>query len=264
MSDRVTRRIVLAGASSLSLTGCLGAVGTASAPNGGPPDWTRAVSFAAEVVRSFTDEHPASLRLALANGGEEPLVVRWNVSGGQGGPFNPVWGVQRDGDAEVGVFRRDGQALCVPGDGSPIPERRVDGCWAPPCEEVDLPMSLHGRFELAPDDPTADEYVVLDGFDGTCLEAGTYEFDESRANVSASVARGTVEDASVETESGWYPLERHLALSIDETGDVTASAEAVVAPPVTPEDDGSTPRPTPKPVDSVIQGTERVRSPGKD
>ena len=167
MHDRVSRRAVLASAGALSLSGCLGSVDTAD-PTASPDD-APAVSFTAEVVRPFADEHPAALRLALANGGGEPLVVRWNVSDGQGGPFNPVWGVRRDGDTEVGVFRRDGQALCVPGDGSPIPESPIEGCWAPPCEEIDLPMSLHGRFELTPDGPTADEYVVLDGLGGECL-----------------------------------------------------------------------------------------------
>jgi hypothetical protein len=56
----------------------------------------------------------------------------------------------------------------------------------------------------------------------------------------------------VETDSGWYPLERDLELSIDDSGNVTASAEAVVSPPKTPRDDeDETPQPTPKPVDSV-------------
>ena len=248
MPDRVTRRAVLASAGTLPFGGCLGDTGSA----GGPP----AVSFGAEVRRSFADEHPAELRLGLANGEDEPLVVRWNVSGGQGGPFNPVWGVRRGGDAEVGVFRRDGSAaLCVPGSGSPVPEHPVDGCWTPPCEEVDLPASLHGRFELVPDEPIADEYVLLDGPGGTCLEPGTYEFGGTRTNVDARVARGTVEDASVETRSGWYPLERRLTVSIDEEGTVTASAEAVVASPGTPADDrGSTPRRTPEPVDGANPG----------
>jgi hypothetical protein len=250
MHDRVSRRAVLASAGALSLSGCLGSVDTAD-PTASPDD-APAVSFTAEVVRPFADEHPAALRLALANGGGEPLVVRWNVSDGQGGPFNAVWGVRRDGDTEVGVFRRDGQALCVPGDGSPIPESPIEGCWAPPCEEIDLPMSLHGRFELTPDGPTDDEYVVLDGLGGECLQPGTYVFDEDRAGVGARVARGTVEDASVETDSGWYPLERDLELSIDDSGNVTASAEAVVSPPKTPRDDeDETPQPTPKPVDRV-------------
>jgi hypothetical protein len=118
---------------------------------------------------------------------------------------------------------------------------------APPAGEL-------GTIVDVADEPIADEYVVLDGLDGACLDDGTYEFDESRANVSARVARGTVEDASVETDSGWYPLERHLTLSIDEDGTVTASAEAVVAPPGTPDDGGSTPQPTPEPVDSVTRG----------
>ena len=252
MHDGLTRRGVLAGTGglSLSLAGCLGDFGP-SGSRDGTPDGAPAVSFTAEVVRPFADEHPAALRLALANGGEEPLVVRWNVSDGQGGPFNAVRGTRRDGDAEVGLFRRDGQALCVPGDGSPIPDAPVEGCWEPPCEEVDLP-SLHGRSELVPDTPTADEYVVLDGLGGPCLRPGTYEVDESRAGVSARVARGTVDGASVRTGSGWYPLERHLTLSIDEDGSVTASAEAVVNPPGTPEGNGdSTPDPTPKPVGSA-------------
>ena len=251
MPDRVTRRAVLASAGAVSLAGCHGDVVPGGSTGGSRSDGAPSVSFAAAVRRSFADDHPASLRLALANGGEEPLVVRWNASGGQGGPFNPVWGVRRDGDAEVGVLRRDGQALCVPGDGSPIPDTPVEGCWTPPCKAVDLPVSLHGRFELAPDGPTADEYAVLDGPDGACLPPGTYGFDESRANVGASVARGTVEDGSVRTGSAWYPLERRLTLSIDEDGNVTASAEAVVSPPGTPESDGSTPQPTPEPAGGV-------------
>ncbi|PSQ12665.1 hypothetical protein BRC93_01555 [Halobacteriales archaeon QS_5_70_15] len=252
MSGRVSRRAVLASAGGLSPSGCLGPgipSGSTASPDGGP-----AVSFAAEVGRSITDDHPAALRLALANGGEGPLVVCWNVSDGQGGPFNAVRGVQRDGDAEVGLFRRGGSAaLCVPGDGGPIPDTPVEGCWSPPCEGTDLP-SLHGRFELPPEDPERDEYVVLDGLDGPCLRPGTYAFDEGRAGVGASVARGMVEDASVETESGWYPLERHLTLSIAEDGGVTASAEAVVRPPGTTGDGDSTPRPTPKPVGGTNPG----------
>ena len=252
MSDRMTRRAVLASAGTLSLGGCLEEVGTASAPAGGLPDWTQAVSFTAAVVRSFADEHPASLRLVLANEGEEPLVVRSNWSDGQGGPFNAVWGMRREGDDEVGLFRRDGYAaLCVPGDGNPIPDTPVDGCWKPPCEEIDLPSS-HGQFELPPEEPNTDEYAVLDGLDGSCLRPGTYVFDENRAGVSARVARGSVDGASVTTGSGWYPLDRHLTLSIDERGGVTASAEAVVDPPETPEDGGgSTPKPTPNPAGDV-------------
>jgi hypothetical protein len=251
MPDRATRRAVLASAGAVSLAGCLGDVVPPGSTSGSRADGAPSVSFAAAVRRSVADDQPASLRLALANGGEEPLVVRWNVSGGQGGPFNPVWGTRRDGDAEIGVFRRDGQTLCVPGDGSPIPDTPVDGCWTPPCEAVDLPVSLHGRFELPPDEPNAAEYVVLDGFDAGCLPRGTYEFDESRANVSARVARGTVVNDSVRTESAWHPLERRLALSIDGDGNVTTSAEAVVSPPGTPGSDDSTPQPTPKPVGDV-------------
>lgn len=272
MPARLTRRGVLASTGVLPLAGCLGDGGRSNAPEGttDPPtgttlDQAPAVSFTVEVLRSFTDEHPAALRLALVNEGEEPLVVRWNVSDGQGGPFNAVWGIQRDGDAEVGVFRRDGSAvLCVPGDGSPVPETTADECWAPPCEAVDLP-SLHGRFELSPDEPNADEYVVLDGLDGGCLQTGTYVFGGTRAGVGASVARGRVEEASVETGSEWYSLERRLTLSVAETGAVTTSGEAVLAPPGTPEDAGdSTPRPTPKPVDDADRAAAGGTSPEKD
>ncbi|MEF8841878.1 MAG: hypothetical protein V5A62_09675 [Haloarculaceae archaeon] len=89
MPDRLTRRGVLAGTGVLSLVGCLGDAGRSNAPEGitDPPagtalDGAPVVSFAAEVLRSFTDEHPAGLRLVLVNEGEEPLVVRWNVSDG--------------------------------------------------------------------------------------------------------------------------------------------------------------------------------------
>ncbi|MEF8841877.1 MAG: hypothetical protein V5A62_09670 [Haloarculaceae archaeon] len=143
----------------------------------------------------------------------------------------------------------------MPGDGSPIPETPADGCWAPPCEAVDLPSS-HGRFELSPDESNADEYVVLDGIDGECLQPGTYVFDEDRAGVGASVARGTITDASVRTESKWHSLCRCLTLSIDEGGNITATAEAAVAPPDAPEGGGSTAGTTPEPVTRVDRSRE--------
>jgi hypothetical protein len=240
--DRLSRRRLLTTLSAGALAGCIGrdsgerdatstpddtmSPGSASTPT--QVSDSLPVSFGVEVLASFTDSGPARLRFALSNDTDDTLVVRTNASAAQGGPFPPVWG-HHPGDARLGLFRQDGWAVkCGGGDGtSPVPESPVDGCWRPPCESVGLP-SFHDQFELPSEGAKADVYVLLDGFNGECLPAGSYTFGPGPGDVSSSVARGTIREGEAELQSDPVAFSRQATVTVDADRTVAASANATV------------------------------------
>jgi hypothetical protein len=232
MDERLSRRRLLNHLGVATTTGATALAGCTSLPttsadddNDGP-----SLQFEASVVDAFSEAGPARIELTLGTATDRPIVVRTNMSAGQDGVFNGVWG-QSEAGAELGMFRVDGYAArCLPEDTAPpIPEERVDGCWVPPCEEIELPSS-HGRFELTPEEPRSDEYALLDAFNEACLPSGTYEFGEDRGGISARAAFGEVADSEVVTESGWYTLARTVTVTLGEDGSVDTTAEVSLEP----------------------------------
>lgn len=229
MDERLSRRRLLDHLGAATITGATALAGCTGLPTTEVDDGP-SLRFEASVVDPFSDAHPARLELTLATETDQPIVVRTNMSAGQDGVFNGVWG-RSDAGTELGLFRVDGYAArCLPEDTAPpIPDEPVDGCWKPPCEEIELPSS-HGRFELTPGEPRADEYALLDGFNETCLPPGTYEFGEERGNISARAAFGEVADSEVQTESEWYSLQRSVTVTLGEDGSVDPMAEVSLEP----------------------------------
>lgn len=227
--------------------------GTASPPGDG------SVTFDATVIESFDDTHPARLRLTVTNQTDD-LLLSLGVRRGIDGPFTAIRGSRRDDGRELLLFYRgrdlDRYALCADSSETPIPEERVDGCWQPRCTRGLEILSTHGNVGLGPEKSLSGEYTLLDGFDDGCLGAGTYEFSDD----ATALGSGERTDSGVEFAADPTRFVRRLAVTLDDDGTVSASAEAVVQSDETP-DTPETPQDTPGSV-SRNSTSETPRSDG--
>ncbi|AUX10853.1 hypothetical protein AArcSl_3247 [Halalkaliarchaeum desulfuricum] len=207
-----------AAGSGIGSAGCVGRI-----PGVGDPSLD--VSFDAEVRRSFGDDGPAQLTLTFANRTDAPLLLRPGVMQGIPGPFTAIRGRRRADDRELLLFYTgidlDRYVLCADVDRTPVPDEPVDGCWRPVCREGLEIITAHGPIELEPGEELIGEYTVLDGFDDGCLRPGTYEFDDSTAIGRAVPGEGEFESEAVS-------LERRLAVAVEEKGNVSVTASAIV------------------------------------
>lgn len=247
----LTRRKVLqsVGVCALSgVAGCLSGIDQGERDSPGPE-----VSFNAEILQTFTDDHPARIHLEFSNESDEMLLFLTQEGGpSQGGMFGEVWGHHRDSDDKLLLLRDDVNCRTEVGTPSAIPETptgdsdiaesKVDGCWRPPCDELFLYHFAPAWEEFPPEEPRRDEYVVLDGLNGGCLPAGTYDF-----TATGLIARGELtDDEGKEFHSERYKIYRRLTVSLDEPLDITASAEAIVTSrDASDSDSDTTPQETP-------------------
>ncbi|MFW5918033.1 MAG: hypothetical protein ACOCR0_00990 [Haloferacaceae archaeon] len=269
MTYTVRRRDVLACLGTVALAGCVSSSGDASVggssgtatqtregtrtdgssdPTTGTtaePEIDPELDLEASVLQSFDAEHPARLRLSLTNRTDSRHLLSPGVKRGIDGPLTAIRGSRREDRRELLLFYRgrdvEEYALCGSGDGSPIPDEPVDGCWRVACRDELETISAHGPVDLEPGETLAGEYTVLDGLDGGCLEPGRYEFEDSTAVGPARRTDGRLEFAS-EPET----LERRLTVRLEGDGTVSATAEATTGSADEQEpgtDDGATPQP---------------------
>lgn len=234
---------VLAATPAAGLAGCLS--GPTSQVATTEPAPAVDLSFTASVEQPFTAEHPARVELALENRSDERVTM--TVAHGIEGPFSAVEGSHLDTDATLLLFAdpSSGDHRTPPGtpcrsDESALPDSRTDGCWRPACEYALL--HAHASVTLGPDERLAWPYVVLDGFNDTCLSAGTYRFIEPLA-----IAVGVASPSGGGTPpAGWsHQLIKRLELALEGDGTLEATATLVAE---ADETVGESPPPTPKTV----------------
>lgn len=241
MSTSVRRRDLLAGIGAGLCAGCLGTRTETGSGDG-------SVTLDATVVESVTAAHPGRLRLTLTNRTDGSLLSL-GVRRGIDGPFTAIRGSRQDDERELILFYRgralENYALCADSSETPIPEARVEGCWQPRCATELEVISSHGSVVLGPGETLSGEYTVLDGFDDGCLAPGTYAFSDDASELGS----GERTTHGVEFTSDPSRVVRHLDITLDESGTVTASAEAFLRTddtadtPTTPAD---TPRSVPR------------------
>lgn len=256
MDSPVRRRSLLAGFGAGLCAGCLGKRAETGVPAGTGSDTTstptesgeESVTLDATVIDSFTESHPGRLRLTLTNRTDD-LLLSLGVRRGIDGPFTAIRGSRRDDERELLLFYQgrdlDSYVLCAESSETPIPETRVDGCWQPQCATGLEVISTHGSVVLDPGETLRGEYTVLDGFDDGCLASGTYAFSDDASELGS----GEKTDHGVEFASDPTRVVRYLDITLDESGTVSASADAIVQTddtadtPTTPADTpGSTPQ----------------------
>lgn len=216
MNSHVRRRDVVASIGAGALAGCLG----------GSPD-ALSVALEATVVLSITAYHPARLRLTFTNETDEPIRLSPGTMRGIDGPLTAIRGRHRDDGRQLLAFYRgrdlDRYVMCAESAATPIPAARVEGCWQTRCSEGLEIIFAHGPTVLEAGDALVGEYTLLDGFDDGCLDPGTYDFEDSTA-----IGRATGSDDTAEFAAGSKTLVRRLAVTLDDAGTVSATAEAVV------------------------------------
>lgn len=214
---------LLGGAPVAGLAGCL------SRPLAGGETATAEpvhVSFTATVERSFAVEHPARVRITLANEGDAPFAM--SVAHGIEGPLSVIEGEQSGGDATLilladppeGDHETPPGAPCESGEYA-IPDERTNGCWRPACE---IPrLTAHYAIPVAAGETLDWPYVVLDGFNDACLPPGTYAFEET-----APIALGQEDGGPTPPGGPTHYLEKRLAIDLADDG--TVAVEATVDP----------------------------------
>lgn len=208
--------------------GCLsGPLGRRESPTAEPVD----VSFTATVEQSFTVEHPARVRITLANEGDEPFAM--SVLHGIEGPLSVIESRETGGDATLFLLADppDGDhetppgAPCESGEYA-IPDVRTDDCWRPAC---DIPrVTAHYAIPVAAGESLEWPYVVLDAFNDTCLPPGSYAFEET-----APIALG--QGASGATPPGGPTHYLNKRVTVDLAEDGTVGVKARVIPRSVPE-----------------------------
>lgn len=227
------RALQLIGAApAAAIAGCLSDLPDGAAPTS-EPSTNRAsieLTFSATVDQSFTEDHPGRVTITLVNEEDDPLVM--GTGHGIRGPFSAIRGSREAGEAELVIFADppdDGQET-PPGapcrsDEYAIPDTRTDGCWKPACEFT--VMHAHSSVTLAGGRALALPYVVLDGFNDTCLPPGTYRFAATSplARVPPTPTMGPT------PPGGWSHLvTKRVALDLDADGTLRAEAHHEVVP----------------------------------
>lgn len=217
---------VLGAAAVTGIAGCLSSIVPNPGTSGEP-----AVSFSADVLHPFADTQPGRIELEFSNAGGRTLLYLPQESPGQPGMFRTVRGSHRTSNAEL-LLLRPGAIDCRTDAGTPAaipetpPDRSAgDGCWRPPCEDLVLYHVMPAWRELAPNDPVRGEYVLLDGFNDTCLPAGTYDFTETGRIAAGAHSEG----GEPRFDCRRYEIERKLSVTIDETLDVTVSTAVTIS-----------------------------------
>lgn len=225
LSRREALRKVSSSALTVSLAGCISRP-FAKLDDSGMPH----VAFNAEVINSFSPSQPGKLRLTFGNETEGTLLFLTQESDGQRGIFTPVRGYHRASSAEL-LLLQEGASNCRAATGTPsaIPDTPTgksigDGCWRPPCEEL-ITYSFNPTWEeLHPETPWVAEYVLLDGFNDTCLPAGKYGF-----KASGRIAKGHLtNDGQFQFDSEKFRIERTLTVTIADDREVSATAGASI------------------------------------
>ncbi len=230
MSGRSTRRDTLRWLSSVSAIGLAGCInnrvpsnaGTASSPTSGPDI---ELSFNASVIESFAENHPGRVEISFSNEDSRPIAI--GIFHGVEGPMSSIEGTHIDGKSKLVIFGDPPDTGHETPPGAPcdadeyaIPNQRTEGCWQPACDYAKL--RSHYAIALSAGESLTWPYVVLDGFNETCLPKGTYEFKESPpvAIVQSSELSGTT------PANGWTTrITKRLLLTIDDDGILSAEAE---------------------------------------
>lgn len=123
------------------------------------------------VVRQFSGEHPALVRLGLRNETDRKTTVHT----GPTLPFPPVLNDEDDPHGMYLVPEDEHGLLHNRDDDSVIPDAPTDGCWRP-AATFGLGGSLVG-FSLSAGESHEDRYVVLAPANSSeCLPVGDYRF----------------------------------------------------------------------------------------
>lgn len=227
MPERFSRRDALrliGTASTAGLAGCLS--GTGSSPtNESPSDGSRPdLTFSATVDQSFTADHPGRVTIALTNKEDEKVVM--GTAHGIHGPFSAIRGERESGGAKLVIFADPPSDEHETPPGAPcregqyvIPEQRTDGCWEPACEFA--VMHAHSSIVMEAGETLSWPYVVLDGFNDTCLPAGTYGF----ATTSPLAVAPPTPTMGPTPPGGWSDtVVKRVALDLAADGTLSASA----------------------------------------
>lgn len=226
VSRRQALRTISSSALTVGIAGCLSSPDSNSGDTGTPN-----ISFSAEVLNSFSTDQPSRLRLRFGNETDSTLFYRTGENSGQRGLFHPVKGYHQSSGAEL-LLLLPGAIFCKTEQGTPssIPETPTDksngdGCWRPPCEELLLYSFNPTWEELEPDAPWRAEYVLLDGFNDTCLPSGQYEFTTTGRITAGPMPNNGQLPADAET----WRVERRLTVTLDNNLEVSAEADASVS-----------------------------------
>jgi hypothetical protein len=127
---------------------------------------------------------------------------------------------------------QSGDINCQAETGTPpvIPETSTgqpngDGCWRPPCEDLIFYSYNPSWEELDPNTPWIGEYVLLDGFNDTCLPSGQYDF-----YASGLIAKGYLtDDGKFQFDSEKFRIERILSVTITDNLEVSTTAQATIS-----------------------------------
>jgi hypothetical protein len=121
------------------------------------------VSVDVSIVENFTQDHPATLRLAFTNDADEERTFEF----GSLVPWDTIRGQREDGP---GVLLLDPNAGVAPDEPS-------DNCWRA-TDNVALPAVMRSKT-LGAGETVSREFAVLAAHDSeTCHEQGTYRFDD--------------------------------------------------------------------------------------
>lgn len=186
------------------------------------------LSFSATALDSFTDEHPGRISISLTNNRGQPLAM--GVSHGIKGPFSVIRGKRTDGDGELIILADNPDRSLETPPGAPcrsgkyaIPESSEGGCWQPACE---IP-TVHHHFAISIQARATLnwEYVVLDGFNDSCLPPGTFAFEETAP--IAYIRPGDTVDTTPST--GWSQLvTKQVILTLAPDGTLTADSRTEI------------------------------------
>lgn len=125
-----------------------------------------------EIIRQFSAEAPARLRVSLENDGDESREFAF----GSIQPFGGLGGIHVNRDEGLILYPEDDSGFSYEGE---IPEESTDGCWRFPDGEL-LIDDLATTAELQPTKTASMEYDLFDDSDGDeCLSEGEYRFEES-------------------------------------------------------------------------------------
>lgn len=186
-----TRRGVLQAlgtASFLSVTGCSRAATGRDPPPVTPapvpsPDADAARSdvgldLELELLEQFHSTHPASLRLAVTNTDDVPLLL----NAGRELPFLTFSGSHSSRDADLVIVPQGGgiHLIAYDAEQKTPPVEPVDGCW-----RLNGSIFIPGgvvRHELPPNDSITQIYRVYAHWrnDADCIPPGRYEFTERK------------------------------------------------------------------------------------
>jgi hypothetical protein len=150
-----------------------------------------------EVLKQFTDDHPASVRFSFTNTGNRKFIL----SPSELGPLNEH-AIENSGSstAKLVLVGPDAQ-LEDPetGGGTEPPSEPQNGCWTLEADLV-IPVGLE-RGELAPGKTISEDFTCYAHRENEdCLPAGEYRFKETHELEPGSIDPGDMSGPSVRFE----------------------------------------------------------------